>query len=51
MPELRLTSDERETLERLACRPTTAQALAQRAQMILAAQNGDRTIASRAWSA
>ena len=40
MPELRLSSDERETLERWARRPTTAQALAQRARMILACAAG-----------
>jgi transposase len=40
MPELTLTSDERETLERWARRPTTAQALAQRARMILACVEG-----------
>jgi hypothetical protein len=38
--ELTLTSDERETLERWAGRPTTAQALAQRARMILACADG-----------
>jgi len=36
MPELTVSADERETLERWARRPTTAQALAQRARMILA---------------
>src|SRR5207249_3985314 len=40
MPELTLTTDERETLERWARRPTTAQALAQRARMILACAEG-----------
>jgi transposase len=35
-PPLALTDDERETLERWARRPTTAQALAQRARVILA---------------
>src|SRR5215831_17573073 len=40
MPELTLTRDERETLERWARRPTTAQALAQRARMILACAEG-----------
>src|SRR5512145_1373650 len=40
MPELTLSSDERETLERWARRPTTAQALAQRARMILACAAG-----------
>src|SRR5467141_4259171 len=36
IPPLALTDDERETLERWARRPTTAQALAQRARVILA---------------
>jgi hypothetical protein len=40
MPELTLTLDERDTLERWARRPTTAQALAQRARMILACAEG-----------
>jgi transposase len=40
MPELVLTTDERDTLERWARRPTTAQALAQRAPMILACAEG-----------
>jgi hypothetical protein len=40
MPELTLTSDERETLERWSRRPTTAQALSQRARMILACAEG-----------
>ena len=40
MPELRLTTDERDTLERWARRPTTAQALAQRARMILVCAEG-----------
>jgi transposase len=40
MPELMLTIDERDTLERWARRPTTAQALAQRARMILACAAG-----------
>jgi hypothetical protein len=40
LTELTLTSDERETLERWARRPTTAQALAQRARMILACADG-----------
>ena len=40
MPEVTLTSDERETLQRWARRPTTAQALAQRARMILACADG-----------
>jgi transposase len=40
MPELTLTRDERETLERWTERPTTAQALAKRARMILACAEG-----------
>src|SRR5213083_916735 len=40
MPELTVSADERETLERWARRPTTAQALAQRARMILACAEG-----------
>src|SRR5437899_3849777 len=40
MPELKVSADERETLERWARRPTTAQALAQRARMILACAEG-----------
>ena len=40
MPELMVTTDERATLERWARRPTTAQALAQRARMILACADG-----------
>ena len=36
MLELMLTTDERDTLERWARRPTTVQALAERARMILA---------------
>jgi len=40
MPELLLTADEHETLERWTRRPTTAQALAQRARMILAYAEG-----------
>jgi hypothetical protein len=43
MLELTLTSDERETLERWARRPTTAQALAQRARMVLASADGRPT--------
>lgn len=39
-PPLRLTAEERDTLERWARRPTTAQALAQRARMILACAAG-----------
>jgi len=40
MAELKLTHDEREALERWARGPTTAQALAQRARMILACAEG-----------
>src|SRR5437870_4494300 len=40
MPELKVSADERDTLERWARRPTTAQALAQRARMILACAEG-----------
>src|SRR5438132_1505747 len=40
MPELTVSADERETLERWARRPTTAQALAQRARMIWACAEG-----------
>src|SRR6266481_309195 len=40
IPVLRLTDDEREALERWARRPTTAQALAQRARVILACASG-----------
>src|SRR5437879_604925 len=40
MPELKVSADERETLERWARRPTTAQALAQRGRMILACAEG-----------
>jgi transposase len=40
LPELRLTNDERETLERWARRPKSAQALAQRARMVLGAATG-----------
>jgi transposase len=40
MPELVLTTDERDTLGRWARRPTTAQALAKRARMILACAEG-----------
>jgi transposase len=40
MPELVLTTDERDTLERWVRRPTTAQALAQRARIILACAEG-----------
>src|SRR2546427_1588745 len=44
MPELTLTTDERDTLERWARRPTTAQALAQRARMILVHAGGNRDL-------
>src|SRR5207245_1294787 len=40
MPELKVSVDGRGTLERWARRPTTAQALAQRARMILACAEG-----------
>src|SRR3990172_2885699 len=40
IPELSLTESERETLERWTRRPTTAQALARRAQIILACAEG-----------
>src|SRR5437773_4304099 len=40
MPELKVSADERETLERWARRPTTAQALAQRARIVLACVSG-----------
>ena len=40
IPELTLTADERETLERWARRPTSAQALASRARVILACAMG-----------
>src|SRR5262245_29907680 len=40
LPELTLSTDERETLERWARRPTTAQALAQRARIVLACADG-----------
>jgi transposase len=40
MPELILTPDERATLERWTRRPTTAQALAQRARIVLACAAG-----------
>ena len=39
-PPLELTDDERETLLRWSRRPTTAQALAKRAQMILECADG-----------
>lgn len=41
IPMLTLTDDERDTLERWARRPTTAQALAQRARVVLACASGD----------
>jgi len=40
IPMLTLTHDERDTLERWARRPTTAQALAQRARVVLACASG-----------
>jgi transposase len=40
MPALVVTADQRETLERWTRRPTTAQALAQRARMVLACAEG-----------
>ncbi|MGQ0571329.1 MAG: helix-turn-helix domain-containing protein, partial [Armatimonadota bacterium] len=40
IPPLTLTSDERETLERWARRPKTAQAVAQRARIVLACAAG-----------
>ena len=40
IPPLTLTPEERETLERWTRRPTTAQALAQRARMILGCAAG-----------
>src|SRR5260370_16328114 len=40
-PLLVLTGDERETLERWARRPTTAQAVAQRARIVLRCATGD----------
>jgi len=42
-PLLVLTGDERETLERLARRPTTAQAVAQRARIVLRCATGQPT--------
>jgi hypothetical protein len=48
IPPLLLTDEERETLERWMRRPTTAQALAQRARVILVAPPGRRI---RAWRA
>ncbi len=41
MAELALSGEERETLERWARRPTSAQALAQRCRIVLAAANGE----------
>jgi transposase len=41
IPMLTLTDEERDTLERWARRPTTAQGLAQRARVVLACANGD----------
>lgn len=40
IPEMTLTSEERETLERWVRRPTTAQGLAQRARIVLACAQG-----------
>jgi len=40
IPPVTLTADERETLERWARRPTTAQALAMRARIVLASAAG-----------
>src|SRR5262245_8284486 len=40
IPPLTMTDDERETLERWARRPTTAQALADRARLILGCASG-----------
>ena len=40
IPELVLSADERETLERWARRPTSAQALALRARVVLACSAG-----------
>ena len=40
MPPLVLTTEETETLERWARRPTTAQALAQRARIVLTCATG-----------
>ena len=40
IPMLTLTDEERDTLERWARRPTTAQALAQRARVVLACASG-----------
>ena len=45
LPELRLTDEERETLERWARRPKSAQALAQRARMVLSAATGQTNTA------
>jgi transposase len=45
LPELRLTEEERETLERWARRPKSAQALAQRARMVLGAATGQTNTA------
>jgi hypothetical protein len=42
LPPLALTDDERETLERWARRPTTAQALALRARAVLSCAGGQR---------
>jgi transposase len=45
LPELRLTNKERDTLERWARRPKSAQALAQRARMVLSAASGQTNTA------
>src|SRR5437016_5838049 len=48
IPPLTLTNDERETLERWTRRPTTAQALAQRARVVLECAAGkSNTVAAR----
>ena len=50
-PPLVLTEEERETLERWVRRPTTAQALAQRARIVLGVRLANRTRPWRARSA
>src|SRR5688500_1816605 len=49
MPELVLSEDERETLQRWARRPTSAQALALRAKIVLACAEGapNKAVAAR----
>src|SRR5712692_8387122 len=48
IPPLTLTADERDTLERWARRPTTAQALAERARVILGCRAGkSNTVVAR----